>query len=124
MMNITNEEKIALRVLSLFLLAGVLVMHFNNVRPEAKITVLRNAVKEELSLKEVEERLKESRKIDINSAQPEELTNIPGIGDITAKRIVAYRDRTGSFMSETDLLNVEGIGPKTLEKIREYIRVE
>ena len=62
-------------------------------------------------------------RININTASANELTNIPGIGEVTAQRIVDYRKTIGKFNSVNDLLNVKGIGENLLEKIRPYITV-
>ena len=64
------------------------------------------------------------RTVNINTATVEELCEVlPGIGEIKAKRIVEYRKSTGGFNSVDELLNVKGIGEKTLEKIRPYCRL-
>ena len=61
--------------------------------------------------------------IDINTADAEQLTALPGIGDVLAKRIIAYREENGSFSSVQGLMNVEGIGEKRMEDILELITV-
>ena len=60
-------------------------------------------------------------KIDINQADPAELTKLPGIGTSTAEKIAAYRDANGPFKSVEELLNVKGIGPNKLEKIKPLV---
>jgi len=60
-------------------------------------------------------------KIDINTASAQQLTLLPGIGDVLAKRIVAYRDLNGPFQSVTDLLEVEGLGKSKLLEMEEFI---
>jgi len=62
-------------------------------------------------------------KIDINNADEEMLTNLPGIGPRTATRITDYREQNGPFKSVDDLLNIKGIGPKVLEKIKPFATV-
>ncbi|WP_051923949.1 ComEA family DNA-binding protein [Bifidobacterium biavatii] len=59
--------------------------------------------------------------IDINTATSEELQTIKGIGPVTADRIIAYRKQIGRFSSVDQLLEVKGIGSKTLAKIREQV---
>ena len=56
--------------------------------------------------------------VDINTANATELTKFNGVGPATAKKIIAYRDANGLFASCDDLINVKGIGQKTLEKIK------
>jgi len=58
-------------------------------------------------------------RIDLNRAHPKELEQITGIGPELAREIVQARTRRGRFRSVEDLLEVPGIGPKTLEKVRE-----
>ena len=58
---------------------------------------------------------------DINQADPDELTKLPGIGTSTAAKICAYRDANGPFESLDELLNVKGIGPEKLKKIRPLV---
>lgn len=61
--------------------------------------------------------------LNINTATAEELEKLPGIGPELARRIVSYREEHGPFGSVKELLNVKGIGPVTLEKIRDLITV-
>lgn len=62
--------------------------------------------------------------IDINTASAGELAaGLPGIGAVKAQAIVAYRDGNGSFASVDALLAVKGIGPKTLERLRDLVTV-
>lgn len=61
--------------------------------------------------------------ININTANAEDLCDIPGIGQITAKKIISYREQNGAFIVLEDLLNVDGIGNGKLSKIRDYITV-
>ncbi len=61
--------------------------------------------------------------VNINTAGIEELCTLPGIGEVKAKAIIDYRNQNGKFNSVEDILNVKGIGPKTLEKIRSRIKV-
>ena len=61
-------------------------------------------------------------RIEINSASWVEWTQIEGIGEATAQKIIADREANGSFRSINDLLRVKGIGPKTLEKMRPFLR--
>lgn len=61
--------------------------------------------------------------IDINTASLEELDKIPGVGPVTAQKIIDYREKNGPFKSIEDLKKVGRIGDKTLEKIKDKIVV-
>lgn len=61
--------------------------------------------------------------ININSAPAEVLGELPGIGPKTAQRIIEYRERVGKFKSVEELMNVQGIGPKKYERIKNLITV-
>ena len=61
--------------------------------------------------------------IDINSADVEQLKSLPGIGDVKAASIVRYRETNGPYASVEDLLAVRGIGPATLDAIRDLVEV-
>ncbi|MBW3094063.1 ComEA family DNA-binding protein [Bifidobacterium sp. 64T4] len=62
-------------------------------------------------------------RINLNTATLEELDSINGIGPVTAQKILDYRARVGGFSSVDQLLEVSGIGTKTLEKIRAKVTV-
>lgn len=59
-----------------------------------------------------------TNRVDLNRAGVAELEALPGIGPVLAQRIVAHRTRHGPFNRLEDLLAVEGIGPKLLERLR------
>ena len=63
-------------------------------------------------------------KININTATAKELALIPGIGPVTAKSIIAYRKKNGKFKSTKDLLNVKGIGEKTMKKMKSQLKLK
>jgi competence protein ComEA len=68
------------------------------------------------------EPLQAKSRTDINSADWTELAQLPEIGEALAKRIVAWRERHGRFASLEDLDRVPGIGAKTLDRLRPYLR--
>lgn len=61
--------------------------------------------------------------IDINKADLAQLCSIDGIGESTAQRILDYRNKVGVISSLDMLLNVDGIGGKTLKKLENYLFV-
>ncbi len=62
--------------------------------------------------------------ININSATVEQLQQINGIGPKTAEKIVEYRNTHGKFSSLDELSNIRGIGDKSLEKMAKSITLE
>ncbi len=65
-----------------------------------------------------------SGKVNINTATAQQLRDgLDGIGDVMAKRIVAYREENGSFKSIDAIKNVDGIGDKTFAKLKDHITV-
>lgn len=65
-----------------------------------------------------------TEKININTADAETLQKLPGIGEVLALRIIAYRTENGPFSSVRDLQKVDGIGAGKLMEIIEIICVE
>jgi competence protein ComEA len=61
--------------------------------------------------------------VNLNTATPEELETLPGIGEVLAGAIVAYREEHGPFTSVDQLIDVSGIGEVTLEEIRDLVTV-
>ena len=62
-------------------------------------------------------------KIDINTATSEELQTLSGVGPATAEKIISYRSDVGYFKDINELKNVEGIGDKTFDKLKDYIMI-
>lgn len=62
--------------------------------------------------------------VNINTADADELQELPGIGQVLARRIIEERERNGAFRIPEDILRVSGIGPATLSKMLDYITVE
>ncbi len=65
-----------------------------------------------------------SGKININTANKDELESLSGIGPSLAERIIAYREKEGKFTTINELTKVSGIGEATLAKFKEKIFVE
>ena len=59
--------------------------------------------------------------VSINTASATALARVPGIGPKMADRIIQYRSANGSFGHLEDLLEVQGVSEKTLEKLRPFV---
>ena len=62
--------------------------------------------------------------ININLAEVDELTELPGIGPVSAQAIVDYRFENGPFASIEEIMDVPGIGNSTFEEIKELIDIQ
>lgn len=60
-------------------------------------------------------------KVSINYGTVSELDSLPGIGESTANKIIAYREENGLFQSLEDIMEVSGIGEAKFAKIKDYI---
>lgn len=72
---------------------------------------------------ETEENDKSEEKVNLNTADAEKLTTLPGVGASKAASIIAYRQEHGSFRSIEELKNVEGIKDRVYEKIKDFVSV-
>ena len=70
------------------------------------------------------EPVEQTAPVNLNTADAEELATLPGIGPATAQKIIAYRESIGAFQSTEELMQVDGIGEKTFEKLKELVTVE
>jgi competence protein ComEA len=70
-----------------------------------------------------EESVAKAPQVDVNRASVEELQSLPGIGQVTAERIVAFREEHGPFRRVEDLMKVKGIGEKSFQKLRSRVKV-
>jgi len=102
--------------IGLGLLASGLVLFLSNRPPGVSFS------HQPIVLKEVSVILPtftEPGKVDLNKASSEELQRLPGIGEVLAGRITAYRTEHGPFATLDDLKAVSGIGPQTIDGFRD-----
>ena len=60
-------------------------------------------------------------KININTADLETLCQLPGIGEVSAQRIIDYREANGPFLTIEEIKNVDGFGNKRFDAIKPYV---
>jgi competence ComEA-like helix-hairpin-helix protein len=65
-----------------------------------------------------------SGKLNINTATKQQLLDLPGIGDVTADRIITYRKDAGKFSNIDDLRAVKGMSKKKIENLRPLITTQ
>jgi competence protein ComEA len=75
------------------------------------------------ALEEVEDEAQGSLKIDINTADVDELDELPEVGPATAESIIEHRRTNGMFRSVDELEEIPGIGPATIEEIEPFATV-
>jgi len=61
--------------------------------------------------------------VNINKATKVEFEQLPSIGPVLAQRIIDYREKIGQFKSLEELINIKGIGNKTFNKFKPYIKI-
>ena len=102
----TRQERLALAFILAVGFLGFGIRVFQRARPAAqgKVQIL--------------------RPVSVNQADIPELTALPGIGAVTARRIVEYRKQHSRFLTLADLKKVKGITSKTLAKLKGYVRFD
>ena len=125
-----SEGRALVRTASVLLLAslvrlGLAARQPPPVLPPDSATALPALLEESRKQREEEARrrlpLAEGETLDPNVAPAVELDRLPGVGPGTADAIVQARERGGRFDGPEDLLAVRGIGPATLEKMRDHL---
>ena len=127
-----RERKSMLR--AALILGGAALIRFVVVAPEPAEPLLddRPSIADSLlaagdSVVEDRERrsrpLADGETIDPNVASAEELDRLPGVGASKALRIVREREENGPFASVEELARVTGLGPKSVERLKPYVRV-
>ncbi len=76
------------------------------------------------STEDIQDSQNNDGKININTADKRQLMLLDGIGETTAQKIIYYRTENGNFKTIEDLMNVNGIGQKKFDQIKDKIKAE
>ena len=117
----TSEEKKILIFIVVIIITGSLIEYISfpllpEIKPEESES--NRPVSDEIDSGAVSHPVS---RVDINSANAEQLIALPGIGPSIAGRIINTRIETGGFSSVEDLLKVKGIGEKKLTKLKPLV---
>ena len=122
-MKLGTAQKVLLAVTALFV-TFTLAFFIGRSSVHAQITTERAPETLVRELPAAEAPPEQPQKLELNRATRAELEALPGIGPVLAERIVAWREANGPFVSVEQIMDVEGIGEKKLDELRESIYVE
>lgn len=77
--------------------------------------------KEQVANGQIKGNRSEGSLVNINTAEKEELMELPGIGESKAEAIISYRNKSGGFKDITEIMNISGIKEAVFNKIKDYI---
>lgn len=114
------------RAVVIFLIFGILlglgVIAFKKAHSSIDLEIKNFEIGGETA-SDIDESIDVTRLVDINEAGIEDLMKLKGIGKVIAKRILDYRLRRGRFNSKEDIKNIDGIGDKLFQEIKDYIEL-
>ncbi len=129
-LTLTKTERRVILFLTSTFLGGIAVRLFQETFPPSRGFDYRTSDSTFASLSAgamsadaVEQRSENEDRTDLNRATKSQLMKLPGIGEVTAERIIAYRGKFGPFKSVGDLKKVKGMNSKKLDRIKELITV-
>lgn len=121
-----NEQRALLFLISTFVIGLGVQLYQKKFQPFPSVSSVSFAQEEPalvVSSSQGETEVSPSFKFDLNHASADELEKIPGIGPALAQRILEWREAHGPFRQIEELLEVKGIGTKTLEKMRPFLYI-
>ena len=127
-LSITRQEGLAILTLAVLFLLGLTVRHFQQqqIPPVAADSLVATPAMDSTAPSPASprpQRPSAEHPINVNTAPPEALDGLPGIGPALSERIVTYRSTQRPFQRVDELERVRGIGPKTLATLRPMVRV-
>ncbi|MGD1044207.1 MAG: helix-hairpin-helix domain-containing protein [Bacteroidota bacterium] len=131
---LTNTERKVILFLVVTLLAGGGIRLYQATFPSAPQFDYRasdstfaalSAAPEDSSSEAVKEGIGDaSGKLNINTATKQQLLNLPGVGEVTADRILTYRAETGKFSDVDELRAIKGMSKRKIENLRPLITTQ
>lgn len=118
----TKEERTGLLIIGISMLFGSFLLGRREEKIVEDLVIFSDKI-ESVSQESAWQANPKDKKLDLNSATPEELQTIPGIGPKIANAIVERR-KTKKFSDIKELLEIKGIGPKKLQTISRYLEVK
>jgi competence ComEA-like helix-hairpin-helix protein len=132
-MKLASHERFALGVVALLIAVGGLVQFRPTPKPlglggddkasEAATRLVENVEQEVERSRRRSRPLAPGERIDLNTAEADEIQRLPRVGPALAARIVAHREAHGPFRSLAELRGVNGVGPALLEGIAQFVDV-
>lgn len=110
----------AVTVIIALYLIGITVWTNRDTKPSESLDVSYIPVISRVENEDAEE----DAKININTAEADELCTLDGIGPVLAERIIKKREELGGFAKLYQLMSVDGIGEDTYSKIKDKITIE
>ena len=116
----TPDERNIIIFIVVFLVIGLIVLNVKNI---SSVLDADSTSMVQDSIKKVVEKSREPMMININIADIETLAELPGIGPAKAQAMFEYRTQQESLSSLIELVNIKGIGKKTLAKLLPYLEI-
>ena len=98
-------------------------IHIPTIEETKSMNQNNTSLQTNIQTEEIATNTKKQEKININTADEEQLDTLPGIGPSTASKIIEYRKEKGKFKSIEEIKEVSGIGDAKFEKIKNLIKV-
>ena len=130
---LTNTERKVILFLVVTLLAGAGIRLYQSAFPSALKFDYRasdstfaalSSAPEDSSAGAVNEGIDTSGKLNINTATKQQLLDLPGVGEVTADRILTYRAETGKFSNVDELRAIKGMSKKKIENLKSLITTQ
>jgi len=116
MLDLTRQEKQVIVFLMATAVLGIGLLCYKSLKYQPKVKIV--------SGQRIDDEIKASKVININTAAKDELIRLKGIGPALAEAIIEYRVKRGAFRDKEELKNIKGIGPAKFETLKDNIKTE